>query len=41
VQGVLVGLRIDRDRLDPHAAGGLDDPAGDFATIGNQDALEH
>ena len=41
VQGVLVGLRIDGDRLDPHAAGGLDDPAGDFAAIGNQDALEH
>ena len=41
MQGVFVGLRIDRDRLDPHAAGGLDDPAGDFAAVGDQDALEH
>ncbi len=41
VQGVLVGLRKDRDRLDPHAAGRLDDPAGDFAAVGDQDALEH
>ncbi len=41
VQGVLIGFRIDRDRLDPHAAGGLDDPAGDFAAIGDQDSLEH
>jgi len=41
MQGVLVGLGIDRNRLDPHAAGGLDDPAGDFAAIGDQDALEH
>src|SRR5450631_2473452 len=41
VQGVLVGVRIDRDRLDTHTAGGLDDPAGDFAAIGNQNTLEH
>ena len=41
VQGVLVGLRIDGDRLDAHFARGLDDPAGDFAAIGNQDTLEH
>ena len=41
MQGVLVGLGIDRDGLDPHAAGGLDDPAGDFAAIGNQNTLEH
>ena len=41
VQGVLVGLRIDGDRLDAHVARGLDDAAGDFAAIGDQDALEH
>ena len=41
VQRVPVGVGIDRDRLDPHPAGGLDDPAGDFAAIGDQDALEH
>ena len=41
MQGVAVGLGIDRDRLDAHAARGLDDPAGDLAAIGDQDALEH
>ena len=41
VQRVLVGLGIDRDGRDAHAAGGLDDAAGDLAAIGDQDALEH
>ena len=41
MQGVLVGFRIDRDRLDPHAARRLDDSAGDFAAVGDQDFLEH
>ena len=41
VQRVAVGLGIDRDRLDPHAAGGLDDPAGDLAAIGDQNSFEH
>ena len=41
VQGILVGLRIDGDRFDSQSARGLDDPAGDFAAIGNQDTLEH
>ena len=41
MQGVAVGLGIDRDRLDAHAAGGFDDPAGDLAAVGNQDSLEH
>ena len=41
MQGVLVGLRIDGDRLDAHFARGLDDPAGDLAAIGDQDTLEH
>ena len=41
VERVPVGLRIDGDRLDPQLAGGLDNPAGDFAAIGNQDTLEH
>src|SRR3981081_3280848 len=31
VQRVAVGLGIDGDSLDPHAAGSLDDPAGDLA----------
>jgi hypothetical protein len=30
---ITVGLGIDRDRLYPHPAGSLDDPAGDFAAI--------
>jgi hypothetical protein len=41
VQRVLVGVGIDRDGRDPHAAGGFDDPAGDFAAIGDQNTLEH
>ena len=41
VQRVAVGLGIDRDRLDAHPARRLDDPAGDFAAVGDQDALEH
>ena len=41
MQGVAVGLGIDRDRLDAHAAGGLDDPAGDLAAIGDQNLFEH
>ncbi len=41
MQGVLVGFRIDRDRLYPHAARRLDDSAGDFAAVGDQDFLEH
>ena len=41
VQRVAVGVGIDRDRLDPHPAGGLDDAAGDLAAIGDQDVLEH
>jgi hypothetical protein len=41
VQRVAVGLGIDRDRLYPHAAGSLDDPAGDLAAIGDQNSFEH
>ena len=41
MQRVAVGVGIDRDRFNAHAPGGLDDPAGDLAAIGNQDALEH
>ena len=41
VQRVAVGLGIDRDGLDPHPPGGLDDATGDFAAIGNEDPLEH
>ena len=41
MQRVAVGVGIDRDGLDAHPARGLDDPAGDLAAIGDQDALEH
>jgi hypothetical protein len=33
---VAVCFRIDRNRLDAHPARGLDDPASDFAAIGDQ-----
>jgi len=38
---VLVGVGIHRHRGNAHLAGGLDDAAGDFATVGNQDFFEH
>ena len=41
VQRVLVGVGIDRDGLDAHLAGRLDDAAGDFAAVRDQDLLEH
>ena len=41
MQRVAVGLGIDGDRLDPHPAGGLDDPAGDLAAICDQNSFEH
>ena len=41
VKGVTVGLGIDRDRLYPHPAGSLDDPAGDLAPIRDQNSFEH
>ncbi len=36
-----IGVRIDRDGLDTHAARGADDTAGDFATVSDEDFLEH
>jgi hypothetical protein len=41
VQRILVGFGIDGNGLDAHLAGGLDDAAGDFAAVGNQNLLEH
>ena len=41
VQRVLVGFGIDGDGRDAHLAGGLDDAAGNFAAVGNQNFLEH
>ena len=36
-----VGVGIDRDGLDAHAARRADDAAGNFAAIGDEDFLEH
>ena len=41
VHRVLVGFGIDGDRLDTHLLGGLHDPAGNFASVGDQYFLEH
>ncbi len=41
VKGVIVGVRIDGDGRNPHAARGLDDAACDLAAIGDQNFLEH
>ena len=36
-----IGIGIDRDGLDTHAPRGLDDPASNFAAVGDEDFLEH
>ena len=36
-----IGIRIDRDGLDTHPPGGLNHPASDFATVGDEDFFEH
>src|SRR6478752_305363 len=41
VQGIFIGLRINGDRFNSQSTRGLDNPAGDFAPIGNQNTLEH
>ena len=41
VERIAVGLGIHGDRLDPHPARSLDDPAGDLAAICDQNSLEH
>ena len=41
VQRVLVGLGVDRDRLDAELAAGADDAQRDLAAVGDQDLLEH
>jgi hypothetical protein len=38
---VTVGIRIDRDGRDTHLACRLDDAAGDFTTVGDQNFTEH
>ncbi len=41
MQRIAVSVGIDRDSLDAHLAGRLDDAAGDLAPVGDQDFLEH
>src|SRR5713226_9085856 len=41
VECVAVGLGIDGHGLYSHAAGSLDDPAGDLAAVGDQNSFEH
>ncbi len=41
MQRIAVGIRIDRDGGDAQTTGRLDDAAGDFAAIGDEDLLEH
>jgi hypothetical protein len=41
MQGILVGVGIDGHRSDAHLLRRLDNPTGDFPTIGNQYFLEH
>jgi len=36
-----IGIRIDSDSGNAHFVGCMDDPAGNFATIGNQDFFKH
>src|SRR2546429_9976229 len=38
---IAVGFGIDGDRLNPHAAGGLEAAAGDLAAICDQNSFEH
>jgi hypothetical protein len=41
VERVLVGLGVHGDRLDAELAARIDDPQGDFATIGDENFLKH
>ncbi|MNE29259.1 hypothetical protein D3C80_1227340 [compost metagenome] len=41
MQGIRIGVRIDGDGCDAHLLRCSDNPAGDFATIGDEDFLEH
>ena len=41
VQRAPVGIRIDRNGLDSHSRRGLENTAGDLATVGNQYFFKH
>jgi hypothetical protein len=41
VQGVAIGIGVDRDRPDAEPLQRAEDAAGDLAAIGDQDRVEH
>jgi len=41
VAGVGVGIGVDRDRADAELAAGGGDPAGDFASVGDEELGDH
>ena len=41
VARIFVGVGVNRHRFDAHLAGGENDAAGDFATVGDQNFVEH
>ena len=41
MQRLGIGIRIDRNGANAHRAGSTDDPAGDFATVGDEEGLDH
>ena len=40
MQRLGIGIRIDRDRVDTHGARGADDPASNFAPVGDEEGLD-
>src|SRR5450830_1467841 len=41
VQGLGIGVGVNGHRLQAQGPGGVDDPAGDFAAVGDQQSFEH
>ncbi len=41
MQRIAIRIGIDGDCLDAHLSGCLDDPAGNFASVGDEDFLDH
>ena len=41
MERVTIEFAVDRDGRDAQLTGGADDSDGDFATVGDQDLLEH
>jgi hypothetical protein len=41
VKGVVIGLGVDGESTDAEVLAGADDAEGDFASIGDEDFVEH